>query len=204
MNYKIYIQEFLPVNKVGSKNNAVTFLKYETDNEALEKFRLLKQSLLNINRWNINSGKNPTKFFLYDENLGDKSSMAEENDLVKIKIPAPANKVGNGFDWVKIIKIKEIDNNDFQAILIRMKPHYCPENKDKKIAHFYTNDATSTFILAKENKAIQLSVHGRNEIPNIKNIGFINSLRNYFVAKGGIFGGSKIQWQDFVEEFVKN
>lgn len=204
MNYKIDIQDFLPVNRIGSENNAVTFLRYDTDSEILEKFKMLKKNLLNINGWNVNSGKNPTKFFLYKENLDDKSFLAEENDLVKIKIPAPANKLGRGFDWVKILKIQEIERNDFQAILIQMKPHSCPESKGKGIAHFYTDDATSTFILAKENKTIQLSVHGRNEIPNTKNIGFINALRNYFVANGGIFGGSKIQWQHFAKEFVKN
>lgn len=204
MNYKIDIQDFLPVNKIGSENNAATSLTFETETEASNRFRILTQNLLKINDWSVNAGKNPTEFFIYNKNFQEKQLLAEEGNLVKIKIPAPENKLGEGFDWVIVRKIEVINQTDLEALLLQMKPHQCPENADKGIAHFYTDDATSTFVLAKKNKTIQFSIHGRNEIPNTEKVGFINSLRNFFVASGGIFGGSKLQWQNFSEEFVKN
>jgi hypothetical protein len=130
--------------------------------------------------------------------------LAEENDLVKIKIPAPENKLGYGFDWVIVKKIRTIKSKDVEAILLQMQPHFCPENLNRSTAHFYTDDASSNFILARKYKTVQFSIHGRNEIPNTKKIGFLNSCRNFFVASGGIFGGSKLQWQDFAKEFIKN
>ncbi len=206
MNYKIDVQDLPPVNKKGSENNAMSFLICQSETEAFERFKKLSQNLLKIDSWNVNAGKNPTEFFVYKDGKEnqDLSLLVKENDLVKIKIPAPKNKLGNGFDWVIVHKIQSIESVDMKAFLLQMKPHSCPENSNGNTAHFYTEDASSTFILAKKNKTIQFSIHGRNEIPNTKNVGFLNSCRNLFVGGGGIFGGSKLQWQDFTEEFIKN
>lgn len=201
MNYEIDIQDLVPENKIGSKNNASAFFICQSENEALDRFLKLSNDLLNINKWNVKSGENPTEFYTYHK---AKSELAKENDLVKMKIPAPVNKLGNGFDWVMISKIEKVEKTDKKALLLQMKPHSCPENSNGNIAHFYTEDATNTFILAKKNNILQFSIHGRNEIPNTKKIGLMHSLRNFLVARGGVFGGSKIQWQDFAEEFIKN
>ncbi|MEG2078783.1 hypothetical protein [Chryseobacterium sp.] len=201
MSYKIDIQYLVPINTKGSENNAATFLICPSENEALEKFQKFSQNLLKINEWNVKAGKNPTDFFIYNK---DKSQSVQENDLVKIKIPAPENKLGNGFDWVIVRKIHMIEKRDLKVCLLQIKPHSCPENSKGMLAHFYKDDASITFILAKKNNIVQFTIHGRNEIPNTKKIGFLNSCRNFFVANGGIFGGSKIQWQDFAEEFIKH
>jgi len=204
MKYKIDIQDLLPVNKKGSKNNASADILFEKQDEADEYFERLSKNLLKINDWKVNAGKNPTVFFIYNKDNQKRHELVEENDLVKIKMPAPKNKLGNGFDWVIVTQLKIIEKPDLKVFLLQMKPHICPENINGGVAHFYTEDATNTFILSKRNKTIQLSVHGRNEIPNTKKVGFLNACRNFFVAGGGIFGGSKMQWQDFAEEFIKN
>jgi hypothetical protein len=204
MNYKIDVQDLVPVNKKGSENDAAAFLICHSETEAFDRFRILSQNLLKINSWKVFAGKNPAEFYIYNMDNLNKYVLAKENDLVKIKIPAPENKLGNGFDWVVVHKIETIEKKDLIAILLEMKPHSCPEKSDKNTAHFYKKDASSTFILAKKDKTIQFSIHGRNEIPNIGKVGFINTCRNFFVASGGIFGGSKLQWQDFAEEFIKN
>ena len=201
MNYKIDIEDLVPINTKGSENNAAAFLVCQSQTEAFERFRSLSQNLLKINDWDVKAGKNPTEFFIYNK---DKSQSVQENDLVKIKIPAPQNKLGNGFDWVIVRKVQMIEKADLKLCLLQMKPHSCPESSNRNIAHFYRDDASSTFILAKKEKTLQLSIHGRNEIPNTKKIGLLNSCRNFFVASGGIFGGSKMQWQDFAEEFIKH
>lgn len=204
MNYKIDIQNLLPVHKDGSENDALAILICNSETAAFYYFRSLSEKLLKINEWKMNSGKNPTEFFIHNKDAQDERLLAKENDLVKIKMPAPKNKLGSGFDWVTINKLETVETAKMKAFLLQMKPHSCPESADGSIAHFYTHDATNTFILAKENNTIQFSIHGRNEIPNTKKIGFMNSCRNILVAGGGIFGGSKLQWQDFAEEFIKN
>lgn len=203
MKYKIDVQHLIPINNNGSENNAISFLLCNSETEAFDKFRKLSQKLLQINNWKVNAGKNPTEFYIY-HNENDKSAIAQLNDLVKIKMPAPKNNLGKAFDWVKVNQIQSIEEKEIKAFLIQMKPHSCPDNSSGSIAHFYTGEASNTFILAKKDKTLQLSIHGRNEKPNTTKVGFMDVLRNLFVASGGIFGGSKIQWQDFTEEFIKN
>jgi len=200
MSYKIDIQDLIPINKKGSQNDVSAFLNCDTEMEAFDHFKKLSYNLLKINDWSVNARKNPAEFFIYNK---DKSQSARENDLVKIKIPAPTNKQGNGFDWVIVRKIQLIEDTHYNAIMLQMKPHSCPENLNGRTAHFYKDDATTTFILSKNENIIQLSIHGRNEIPNTKNVGFIDACRNFFVANGGIFGGSKLQWKDFADDFIK-
>lgn len=203
MIYKIDIQHLLPINTIGSENNAVSYVIYHSEKQAFDQFRRLAQNLLHINRWKINAGKNPTEFCIYNKEL-NRSAEASTNDLVKIKMPAPDNTLGKGFDWVIVNKIEAIETTDTKVFLLEMKPHSCAESVKNSIAHFYTEDASNTFILAKKDKTVQFSIHGRNEVPNTKTPKFLNSIRNLFVASGGIFGGSKVQWKDFVAEFINN
>ncbi len=203
MKYKIDVQHLLPVNSIGSENNAVSFLSCNSETEAFDRFRKLSQKLLEVNGWNEYAGKNPTEFYLYSKEK-DKAAIAQLNDLVKIKMPAPKNNLGNSFDWVMVNRIENIEQTESKVLLLQMKPHSCAESANGNIAHFYTGEASNTFILSKKNKVIQFSIHGRNEVANTSSVGFFNSLRNFFVAAGGIFGGSKIQWQDFTEKFIKN
>ncbi|MBW8523710.1 hypothetical protein K0U91_00540 [Chryseobacterium chendengshani] len=203
MKYKIDIQHLLPPNKDGSKNNAVAFLICDTEAKAFEKFSELSQKLLKINQWKLYARKNPTEFYLHQKE-NEKSAIAQLKDFVKIKMPAPKNQSGKGFDWVMVNDMQSIDQPELKVFLLQMKPHSCPISSKKNVAHFYTEAASNTFVLAQKDKIIQMSIHGRNEIPNTKKLGLINSLRNFFVASGGIFGGSKVQWQDFTEEFIKN
>lgn len=203
MKYKIDIQHLLPINTIGSENNAVSFLICNSETEAFDKFRKLSQKILQVNDWKVSASKNPTEFYLYNKE-NDKSSIAYVNDLVKIKMPAPKNRIGSGFDWVIVNKIEPVEQTEIKGLLFQMKPHSCAESASGSIAHFYKETASNTFILAKKDKTLQFSIHGRNEIPNTAKVGFLSAIRNLFVASGGIFGGSKVQWQDFTEEFLKN
>lgn len=202
MKYKIDVQHLLPVNIHGSESDAAASLSCQSETEASDRFKKLSEKLLQINNWNRYAKKNPTDFYLYNKE-GEKSARAQVNDLVKIKMPAPENKLGNGFDWVNVHKIEPVDQAQMKAFILQMKPHSCPESGKGDVAHFFKGDATNNFILAKQDNTIQFSIHGRNEIPNTKKVGFINSCRNFFVASGGIFGGSKVQWQEFADEFIK-
>lgn len=203
MKYQIDVEHLLPVNRQGSENNAAAFLFCQSETEAFDKFRKLSEKLLQINSWNQYAKKNPTGFYLYNKE-DEKSAYAQLNDLVKIKMPAPENKLGKGFDWVSVTKIEPVEQTQIKVFQLQMIPHSCPENGNGNIAHFYTADASNNFILAKKDKTVQFSIHDRNEKPNLKKVGLINSCRNFFVANGGIFGGSKVQWQDFAEEFIKD
>lgn len=201
--YAIQVLQWVPENKQGSENDAFAVRDFDSVESAKESFEKYAQKLLQINEWNVMAGKNPTEFYLVPAKNTESSLFAKENDFVKIKMPAPKNKIGHGYDWVIINKLIKSTESELQYLLIQMKPHSCPESASGKTAHFYTDQATNTFIIAQKGTKIQMSVHGRNEIPNTENIGLIDRLRNMFVGMGGIFGGSKLQWEAFAEEFIK-
>lgn len=203
MEFKIDIQHLLPINTIGSENNAASIVICNSEKEAFDQFRKLSAKLVEVNNWNGYASKNPTDFYLYSKE-NNKSANAQLNDLVKIKMPAPKNSLGNGFDWVIVNQLDSIEQTETKVFLLQMKPHSCAESANGNIAHFYTEDASNTFVLAKKDKTVQFSIHGRNEVPNTKKVGLVCAIRNFFVASGGIFGGSKVQWQDFTEEFIKN
>ena len=53
-------------------------------------------------------------------------------------------------------------------------------------------------MITKEGNSLKVGVYGRNEKPNF-NAGFLDKIRNFFIAAGGMFGVSKIQWKLIAE-----
>ena len=67
------------------------------------------------------------------------------------------------------------------------------------MAHFLSDDATSTFIISRKNNTITASVHGRNEKPNTEAAGLLDKIRNAIVGTTAVAGISKIQWKLLVK-----
>jgi len=201
--YLINIQHLLPEQNAGSSTDAVAVKVCTSPSGAEDVYKKLSEQLLNINSWEINAGKLPVSFDLIDSKGKGGHYLAAETLFVKIKMPAPRNKAGQGYDWVVIEKVEKHHEPLIEYLHIQMRPCPCIENKDGGIAHFYEQTATNSFILARSGCDIQLSVHGRNESPNTANVKVWDMLRNVFVAGGGIFGGSRLQWEDFVKEMIK-
>jgi hypothetical protein len=203
MKKTINIQHLVPKNKMGSSNDAVATKTYADDQTAIKAFNAIEKMLFDVNSWTVTIPFGSVHFYLADPRGKPTYHEAEMGDFVKIKMPMLANSFGNGFDWVYVTKISKFSEGDIAYTMIEMKPHSCIENAAGQIAHFYTNDSTNTFIVARSGSEIQVSVHGRNEIPNVKKLRIRHRLRNFFIGGGGIFGGSKLQWQNFVDTLIK-
>lgn len=201
--YQINIEHLLPEQIAGSSSDAVAIKSCLSQYDAEDFYKQLSEQLLKISHWNINAGKLPASFELIDSQGKNGYLLADKNLLVKIKMPALKNKTGNGYDWVIIEKIDKHQEDQLEYLHIQMRPCPCLENKKSGIAHFYEQTATNSFVLIRSGCEIQLSVNGRNEFPNMSNIRLRDMLRNVFVANGGIFGGSKLQWEDFVNTMIK-
>lgn len=204
VKYLIYIEHLLPGQNTGSSSDAATIRQCLSQAIAEDLFKKLAEQLLKVSHWNVNAGILPTKFELVDSRGQGGHFCAAENLLVKIKMPAPKNKTGNGYDWVVIEKVVSHHEDQLEYLHIQMRPCAYLNKKEGCVAHFYTGTASNSFILIRSGSDLQLSVHGRNESPNTVNVTFLDKLRNRFVAGGGIFGGSKVQWEDFVKEMIKD
>ena len=84
----------------------------------------------------------------------------------------------------------------------KVKPASNPTNADSETAHFFKDEASSTFLVKRDFKTIAAEVHGRNEKPNT-DASIKDSIRNVLVALGAMLGFSTVQWKSLVKGLVK-
>lgn len=193
----------IPQQQEGGHSDTVSDKQFSTAEDAKQFFETVKKRFLDVNHWELFAGEEKAEFSLFDANGYAKTSEPQEHDYFRINIPGPNNKTGEKFDWVRIEKIEHKENSDEESVMIRVRPCACPHNSEEATAHFFDEDATSTFIVKREGNKIYAEVHGRNEKPNTENLGIVEKIRNTLVAIGGILGGSKFQWKSLTEGLLK-
>ena len=200
------LQNLVPKQEKGSKTNATAKIKVKTRYEAFTVFEKAKEKLIDINNWYVMCGSKGADFKLTDA-LGNPLNAInpQEGNLIRIKLLAPKNNKGDGFDWVIIEKIVENKDiyNDVEVFGFKVRPIKDPFNKLEYPAHFFNSKATSSFMVYREGTVIYVMERGRNEIPNVSGPLF-NKIRNLMIALPGILGFSNSQWQNLVEGVLYN
>ncbi|MEO9145265.1 MAG: hypothetical protein ABI237_06870, partial [Ginsengibacter sp.] len=85
-----------------------------------------------------------------------------------------------------------------------VRPSKNPVSQKDEIAHFYSNDATSNFIVTRENNTVTALIIDRNLKPNNESDSIIDKIRHVAVGLGAIGAFSKMQWENLAEGLVKN
>lgn len=185
----------IPLQKKGGFHDTES-QKYFNDPEVAEqKFLILKQRFFSINQWQKYTGKNTADFKLYNTEGKPLDRSPEIGDFIRIDIPGPGEAEAKGYDWVEVVNIFHQIADEFECFLITCSPSRIPgNNENDHIAHFYSDKATSTFLISRNGKEIRAAIYGRNESPNYK-AAFIDKIRNIMVGLGGMMGVSKIQWK---------
>ncbi len=196
--------EYIPTQKEGQHTDTVAEQVLDDLQTAQYYFEIAKQRLLDVNNWHRISKLEASVFTLINESGEKLNSIAKVGDYFKIDIPGPGSRLGDGYDWVKIEFIQEIKNEglDKEALIMKVRPAKNPEGHNEEIAHFLKDEATSTFIVAREGNKIAAEVHGRNEIPNIGVTPLIDKVRNSVIGLGAIIGISVLQWKLLTEGIV--
>jgi len=189
----------IPPQKKGNFNDTSSERLFTTEKQAKLYFRLVRQRLLSIHEWHKIAGEEKAEFALVNKSGQVVKRLPTIGDYLRISIPGPTNQSGDGYDWVKVEDIHEEDNLHEELISIKVRPSSSPQNDKPVTAHFFDEAATSNFIVKREGTKISAEVHGRNEKPNLEDLNLIEKIRNSFVALGGIFGASKIQWKSFTD-----
>lgn len=186
----------------GGSHDSVQAKNCTSLEDAILYFEKMKEVFLNINSWD-QLFKRSTEFHVKTGAGIDKKTPIQVGDFVAIKIPGPQNRVGDGYDWVQIVSLEMNETSDSTSLCLALQPAKNPHKKNSPcIAHFFTAAAKNYFIIKKEGTKITAEVHGRNEVANYQNIKISDKLRNFFIAKGGIFGLSKIQWEVWSKNMV--
>ncbi|MGN6618540.1 MAG: hypothetical protein ACTHJ5_15310 [Ilyomonas sp.] len=198
-------EDLIPESEKGGSTNTVHDVTEETEAKANQVFNKAVHRLLNIDHWSDFAGLGSSVFKLTDEHGDEVNREPKVGDHMKINLPGPDSHAGGGFDWVRIEAIADKRNPNALAESFSMRARPCanPKSKDdKSIAHFFKEDATSTFIIKREGKKVSAEVRGRNEIPNTSTHDTVDKLRNTFVAIPAILGLSNGQWKKLVFGFL--
>lgn len=195
--------EIIPKQKKGFKVEHAKSVTAESKITAKELYHKTKERLLDVINWDKLSKAVPSYFNLCDSKGNLKDGTPIPGDHIRIGLPAPTSTEGKGFDWVRVEKLQCEESENENNIYITLRPSSNPYGKSNEVAHFYSKNASSTFVIEQMNNNVTASYYGRNEFPNLKDVhSFLNKLRNILVATGGHMGLSKIQWKSFIENII--
>lgn len=193
-------EDLVPESATGGSTNSEHEVTEENEVKANQVFNRAVHRLLDISQWHTFAGLGSSVFKLTDENGDEVNREPTIGDYMKIDLPGPGSKAGEGFDWVRFEAIadKRDANGLAESFSMRARPCANPKSKDNSIAHFFTDEATSTFIVKREGKKVSAEVRGRNEAPNTSTHNIVDKVRNTAVAVPAIIGISNGQWKKLV------
>jgi hypothetical protein len=194
------LRKIIPRQVVGSKTGSSAKFESPSPSDAKTLFIDAKHRLQQINSWYLLCAETGAEFQLTDdEGNALETGPPDVGNLIRIKLPAPPNKMGDGYDWVRVEKLEELEDTttDEQLFGFRVRPIDSPYSRTDARSHFYTSEATSTFVVYRKSNVIEVLERGRKEVPNVTG-NFLDKLRNLVVAIPAMLGFSKPQWQHLV------
>jgi hypothetical protein len=196
--------KIVPPQTEGAKKDISHTVTTTDLNDAQKLFFIARNRLLDINHWSDICGAGSAEFSLTNQNGDLLNRTAEKGNFIKISIPGPGNASGEGHDWVYIeaVEDKSDATGPLETIALRVRPAKKPTDKGENISHFFTDDATSSFIVMRENNEITAAVYGRNEKPNTTTDNIKDKLRNAAVATSAVLGLANIQWNNLVKGLI--
>mgnify|MGYP003576889535 CR=1 FL=1 len=195
-------QKPVPEQEEGAYTDTSEQISFQTREEAVEHFKKVRDRLLNISNWHQLCGMASANFQLTDPSGTAVDRPAQKGDHFRISIPGPGSTAGDGHDWVRIETIDAQTTPDHEWLAIKVHPASNPTNASHEAAHFFTPEATSTFMVLRKGNTISAEVHGRNEKSNNQETGIVDTIRNTLVAFGAMLGFSKIQWTQLVRGLI--
>jgi hypothetical protein len=196
-------EDIVPAQQEGTSSDTEAVQNFETIEAATKFYEVAKQRLLNVNNWQKWAGAATAHFQLTDADGNHVDRSVEEGDYFKIDIPGLGPLTGESYDWVQVEKIAESHSDDSERIVIQVRPASNPNNERKDVAHFFSDSASSSFIVKRDGKTVTAHVHGRNEKPNTNAETLVDNMRNAAVATGAVAAFSKLQWKSLVNGLVK-
>ncbi|MDQ6815014.1 MAG: hypothetical protein M3040_14865 [Bacteroidota bacterium] len=193
----------VPKQDKGVTMTSASAEEFADDAEAKSFFEVVKRRLLDVNRWHQLAGMASAAFQLIDSDGREVQRSAEKGDYFKIDIPGPGSAAGDGYDWVQVEEVKEFSQHDVDSVGLRARPSTNPLSKDESIAHFYSHESTSTFIVTRKKNKITATIYDRNTKPNTDSETIMDKVRHAAAGIGAILGGSKLQWKGLAKGLVK-
>lgn len=195
-------QPIVPAQTDGPSKSFKEFRSFSSPEQAKAHYHVVKERLKDINHWHRYATIPSAVFQLVDKDAKFKSGAPEPGDFVRIDLPGPGEPDGSGYDWVRVEHVGEAEANEEEQFALKLRPAPNPlEGNENDTAHFFSDAATSTFIVSVAKEKVTLEYHGRNEVLN-KDGGFINKVRNAVTGIMAWLGLSDIQWKTLINGLI--
>ncbi|WP_126973608.1 hypothetical protein [Gynurincola endophyticus] len=200
------IQDILVPPEFKGKQTALNSSReYNKREEAQNAFTRACKRILNPGVWHELCGALSPTFTLVDEHGQELNRLAQPGDYIKIKLPAPGNAAGDGYDWVMVdvIEDRSTPNMEKEEFGFRIRASSNPKDKNEETAHFFEDSATGTYIVKREGNIVTALYFGRNEVANTDTDKITDNIRNAIVASVGLIGVSEAQWKTFINRLLE-
>jgi hypothetical protein len=193
--------KIIPDQRIGNKLDTEHEHLAASPDEAKDIFSKAVERLLNVNIWEKICGPLSAKFTLTDAHGSPVHRSLQPGDHFRIDIPGPGPGAGDGFDWVQVEALDDArdPSGEDESVTVRVRPASSPNNNAQDTAHFFRDDATSSFRVTRAGNLVRAEVHGRNEVPNTKAELTKDKVRNAMVGTGAVAGASRPQWKSLVK-----
>lgn len=192
----------IPPQYTGKEIEAESLVELTDESEAKSLFEIAKRRLLNVNNWHKVAGLISANFHIISAEGQEVTREVCKGDYLRVDIPGPGSKEGDGYDWVGVEDLREINSGDMESIGFRVRPSKNPHGIKNEAAHFYTREATSSFIVTREKLKVSAWIVDRNIEPNDHVESLIDKIRDTSVGIAAIGMFSKIQWQNLAKGLV--
>lgn len=196
------MKDQIPEQQTGGQLDTLAKAEFNSAGAAIDFYEVAKKRLLSAYKWADICQVPVSTFILTDYQGNPVQRLAMEGDYLKIDIPGPGTQSGDSFDWVKIEKITEEYDADRATLSMQARPAANPNNQDPAIAHFFTDQSTSTFQVKRIGNTVYAEEHGRNEVPNTDTSSLKDNIRNTLVGWTAKIGLSYPQWKSLVKGIV--
>ena len=109
-------EDIVPKQNTGAQSNTESSATFATIEEATQFFETVKERLRTVNNWHSLAGKGTAIFELTNEKGNGINRQPQKGDHLKIDIPGPGPRTGDGFDWVQVEALEQT-KEDNSAIL---------------------------------------------------------------------------------------
>ncbi|MPR35898.1 hypothetical protein [Salmonirosea aquatica] len=192
-------EEIIPEHYTGRTIDTTRSLELASNEEARIFFEVVKARLLEVNSWGKIAGVATADFQVVDRDGKEVNRPVREGDYFKIDVPGPGSLDGEGHDWVQVEELKLLSGADEESLGIRVRPSANPQSTDKNIAHFYSRESTSIFMVTRQGKKITAGVYDRNTKPNMEMQNPVDKVRHWVVGTSAVVWFSKFQWHQLVK-----
>ena len=193
----------IPPQYTGKEIEVEATVEFKNINEAKAFYNAAKSRLLKVNNWHHVAGIISAAFQLIDATGVEVDRNAAKNDYLKIDIPGLGGTAGEGYDWVMVEALNEVSDGENESTGFSVRPCKNPLGSKNEIAHFYSDEATSHFIVIREGTKVIAWIVDRNLNPNEHTNALTDKIRHTAVGIGAIGLFSKIQWQGLADGIVK-